>query len=224
MAYVPAGEFLVGSTDSDTDADSREKPQHKVYLDAFWIDRAEVTKAQYQQCVDAMKCAAPGCSGTGKGDHPVVCVSWHDAVNYCAWAERRLPTEVEWEKAARGTDGRRYPWGNDAPDCTRANYRGKDGGCVGETTAVGSYPSGTSPYGVLDMAGNVLEWVADWYGENYYASSAAQNPEGPASGQYRVLRGGTWNNFQRGVRAAGRSGGVPEDLSYDIGFRCARSP
>ena len=123
MLYVPAGEFMMGLTAADTEAFADEKPPHPVYLDAFWIDRTEVTKAQYQRCVEAGVCAAPSCSGTGKGDHPVVCVRWQDASKYCAWAGRRLPTEAEWEKAARGTDGGKYPWGNDAPDCSRVNYR-----------------------------------------------------------------------------------------------------
>ena len=185
LVYVPAGEFLMGSTDADLDAKADENPQHKVTMDTFWIDRTEVAKDQYQKCVDAGKCAVPVCSGTGISDHPVVCVSWQDATNYCAWAGRRLPTEAEWEKAARGTDGRKYPWGNEAPDDKRLNYNAN----VGKTSAVGSYPSGASPYGALDMAGNVWEWVADWYDQNYYTSSPAQNPAGPDAGQFRVGAG-----------------------------------
>jgi serine/threonine-protein kinase len=217
MVSVPAGEFLMGSADSDSEADSDEKPQHKVYLDAFWIDQTEVTKDQYQKCVDAGKCAAPGCSGTGKGDHPVVCVSWQDATNYCGWAGRRLPTEAEWEKAARGTDGRKYPWGNEAPNDKLLNYNRS----VGNTSAVGSYPSGASPYGALDMAGNVWEWTADWYNETYYQSGSTQNPQGPASGSSRVLRSGSWLTTQWGVRAAARNKNDP-GLRVDlVGFRCA---
>ena len=224
MLYVPAGEFMMGLTAADTEAFADEKPPHPVYLDAFWIDRTEVTKAQYQRCVEAGVCAAPSCSGTGKGDHPVVCVRWQDASKYCAWAGRRLPTEAEWEKAARGTDGGKYPWGNDAPDCNRANYLGKDGGCVGATTAVDSHPSGASAYGALDMAGNVWEWVADWYNEKYYANSPAKNPQGPDTGDGRVLRGGSWLGDQRNVRAAVRNWYFPDAGDDRFGFRCARSP
>ena len=223
MVYVPAGEFLMGSTDADAEADSDEKPPHKVFLDAFWIDRTEVRKDQYQKCVAAGECAAASCSGTGQGDHPEVCVTWQDATNYCTWAGRRLSTEAEWEKAARGTDGRKYPWGNEVPDCNRLNYWGRDGGCVGATTAVGSYQSGASPYGALDMAGNVWEWVADRYDEKYHASELAQNPTGPESGQLRVLRGGSWNSSQGSVRAAGRDYAAPVLGSGILGFRCARS-
>ena len=217
----------MGSTDADTEASGDEKPQHRIYLDAFWIDRTEVTKAQYQQCFESGSCAAPGCSGTGKGDHPVVCVGSQDASKYCVWAERRLPTEAEWEKAARGTAGREYPWGNDAPDCNRVNYDGYrvgGGKCVGNTTAVGSYPSGASAYGALDMAGNVWEWVADWYNDKYYANSPAENPPGPDSGGVRVLRGGGWVNDQGSVRAAVRFRNDPAYRRVDIGFRCVRSP
>ncbi len=224
QVYVPAGEFLMGSADSDADAGSNEKPQHKVTLAAYWIDRTEVTKDQYQRCVAAGKCAAPACSGTGQGNHPVVCVWWQEAANYCAWAGRRLPTEAEWEKAARGTDGWKYPWGNEAPDCARLNYWGKDGGCGGNTTTVGSYPSGASPYGALDMAGNVWEWVADWYDAAYYVSSPGANPKGPDAGQYRVLRGGSWYNVTWSVRAAVRNWYDPEFGGVSLGFRCARSP
>ncbi len=220
LVYVPAGEFTMGSTDDDRDADDDEKPQHKVTLDAFWIDRTEVTKDQYQKCVAAGKCAAPSCSGTGQGNHPVVCVRWQDAADYCAWAGGRLPTEAEWEKAARGTDGRKYPWGNETPDCGLVNFSG----CVGNTSAVGSYPSGASLYGTLDMAGNVWEWVADWYNESYYSGSPGRNPTGPTSGQYRVLRGGSWNNVQGDVRAAYRNWFVPGGWNVLDGFRCARSP
>jgi len=223
LLYVSAGEFLMGSTDADPDAFGDEKPQHKVTLAAFWIDHTEVTKDQYQKCVQAGKCAAPSCSGTGVRDHPVVCVSWQDAADYCVWAGRRLPTEAEWEKAARGTDGRKYPWGDEAPDCGRLNYWGKDNGCVGNTAAVGSYPTGASPYGALDMAGNVWEWVADWYDATYYASSPAQNPTGPDAGQYRVLRGGSWFFSQWLVRAALRDRYAPVGSNDHIGFRCARS-
>ena len=181
--FVPAGEFLMGPAEDDYTAKSVEKPQHRVYLDAYWIDRTEVTKAQYQQCVAARKCRAPSCVGTRVDEHPVVCVSWQDAADYCAWAGKRLPTEAEWEKAARGTDGRKYPWGNEAPDCGRLNFFFRSKPCVESTSAVGAFPSGASPYGALDMAGNVSEWVADWYDEKYYASSPTQNPTGPPSGQ-----------------------------------------
>jgi eukaryotic-like serine/threonine-protein kinase len=225
MVYVPAGEFLMGSTDGDPAASSDEKPQHKVTLEAFWIDRAEVTADQYAQCVAAGKCTQPGCTGAGKGDHPVVCVTREDAANYCAWAGRRLPTEAEWEKAARGTDGRKYPWGNEAPVCARANYWGKDGGCVGGTAAVGSYGAGASPYGALDMAGNVFEWVNDWYNSSYYGGPPVSNPQGPETGNDRVVRGCGWRNGgQYDLRVALRGFYPPALQSDDVGFRCAVAP
>jgi len=233
LVYVPAGEFLMGSADSDPDASSDEKPQHKVTLDSYFIDRTEVTKDQYQKCVAAGKCAAPLCNGTGQADHPVVCVRWQDATNYCAWAGRRLPTEAEWEKAARGTDGRIYPWGNETVAGNLLNFCDRNCSYDWRETAVDdgyagmapveSYPAGANPYGALDMAGNVWEWVADWYDDNYYASSPAQNPMGSASGQYRVLRGGSWGDRQRDVRAAYRDGGGPDKWIGYVGFRCARS-
>jgi formylglycine-generating enzyme required for sulfatase activity len=122
MVYVPAGEFVMGSADSDAEAEGDEKPQHKVTLNAFWIDRTEVTKELYQRCVAVKKCAGVGLYGVGEKDQPVVGVRWLDAASYCAWVDRRLPTEAEWEKAARGTDGRKYPWGGDLPDCRKLNY------------------------------------------------------------------------------------------------------
>jgi formylglycine-generating enzyme required for sulfatase activity len=180
----------MGSTDNDQDADPDEKPQHKVYLDAFWIDRTEVTSAQYKKCVQDGKCKAPSHANDSSlnGDNqPVVGVDWNDAKTYCEWAGRQLPTEAQWEKAARGTDGRIYPWGNTAPDSNRLNFSSQ----IGKTTEVGKYPAGASYYSAYDMAGNVWEWVADWYDDKYYDSSAAKspNPQGPASGQYRVLQG-----------------------------------
>jgi formylglycine-generating enzyme required for sulfatase activity len=188
MVFVPAGNFLMGSTDGDIaqalqtcpNCDfSDEKPQHTVYLDSFWVDQTEVTNRMYALCVAAEKCDPHSNSSSSThsnyygnseyDDYPVIYVSWNDASDYCAWAggdvyDVRLPTEAEWEKAARGTDGRTYPWGNDSPSCSAANYSG----CVGDTTAVGSYESGQSPYGAYDLAGNVWEWVADWYSGTYY--------------------------------------------------------
>jgi eukaryotic-like serine/threonine-protein kinase len=211
----------MGSSDSDADADSDEMPQHKVTLDAFWIDRTEVTADQYAKCVAAGKCAAPGCAGAGKGDHPVVCMTWQGAADYCAWAGRRLPTEAEWEKAARGTDGRIYPWGNEALDRAKANY----GGNVGDATPVGAYPAGASPYGALDMAGNVWEWVNDWYRSDYYASSPGSNPQGPATGKDWVLRGGSWGYRDNDLRVANRSYDSNPTFQLDfVGFRCAAAP
>ena len=198
-------------------------PKHTVYLDAFWIDRTEVTNAQYQKCTDADACQSHGEYGSDFNDptQPVVGVSWNDANDYCQWVERRLPTEAEWEKAARGTDGRKYPWGNQSPNCNLLNYWGKEGGCMGRTSPVGGYPAGVSPYGALDMAGNVLEWVADWYDTNYYASSPDRNPTGPDSGSVRVLRGSSW--YGPGgdlVRAAIRNRDLPGDRLVNLGFRC----
>ena len=183
----------MGSSDVDTEADDEEKRQHRVVLlDAFWIDRTEVTKAQYQRCVEAGVCAAPSCSGTGKGDHPVVCVSWRDASKYCAWAGRRLPTEAEWEKAARGTDGRKYPWGNQDVvgnllnfcdiNCSNSWKEAAVNDGYAETAPVGTYLAGASPYGAWDMAGNVWEWVADWYDGTYYAKSPAETHKGRIQG------------------------------------------
>ncbi len=235
MVYVPAGAFQMGSENGQND----EKPVHTVTLDAFWIDRTEVTNAQYKKCVDAGGCTPPSnaksytCDSyygnSAFDDYPVIYVSWGQANAYCAWAGRRLPTEAEWEKAARGTDERTYPWG-DTFDGSKLNFcdtncpfdhkdSNSDDGYA-DAAPAGSYPAGVSPYGTLDMAGNIWEWVADWYDANYYASSPAQNPAGPASGSGRILRGGSWYNSVNAMRAADRDEGDPSGMADHVGFRC----
>jgi len=217
MVYVPAGEFIMGSDEGDSD----EQPVHTVYLDAFYIDKTEVTNAQYRKCVEAGACDAPSDTiyydDGNYAQRPVVFVNWYQADDYCRWAGKRLPSEAEWEKAARGTDGRTYPWG-EGIDCDHAQYYG----CGGGTVPVGSRPKGASPYGVLDMAGNVWEWVADWYGKDYYSRSPGRNPSGSDSGEYRVLRGGSWSSEAYVVRSAYRHWNDPGSRGSGVGFRCAR--
>jgi formylglycine-generating enzyme required for sulfatase activity len=223
MVYVPAGEFIMGSAASDGVAQDDEKPQHKVYLDAFWIDKTEVTNAQYKKCVAAGVCKASRCADDPRfnGDaQPVVCVSWDDATAYVQWAGGRLPTEPEWEKAARGTDGRLWPWGN-AWDAGKVNSEEQG---LGKPTAVGSYPAGASPYGALDMAGNVWEWVADWYDGGYYARSPGRNPPGPDSGGFKVVRGGAFYHNWRSVRCAARLRYDPYEGYINVGFRVVVAP
>ena len=181
-----------------------------------------MTNAQYALCVSAGGCTAPNDSrwqDSDYRDHPVTHVDWNQARAYCAWAGVRLPTEAEWEKAARGTDGRIYPWGNSAPDDRFANY----GNIIDGTTPVGNYPEGASPYGALDMAGNVWEWVNDWYDSDYYSQSPSENPQGPATGESRVLRGGAWVYDDDSVRSAYRYNYNPDSWYFDLGFRCVRS-
>ena len=226
--YVPAGEFLMGSTDADADARQDEKPQRSVYASAFWIDRHEVTNGMYARCIQAGTCRPPASSGSktrpayfddpAYENYPVIYVSWDDAAAYCQWAGRRLPSEAEWEKAARGADGRLYPWGDEPPSPGLANYNR----LMGDTQPVGSYLQGASPYGVWDLSGNVAEWVADWYGADYYAGATLRNPPGPALGQFRVLRGGSWLNAAHAIRAAFRLWNTADVRSDSIGFRCAR--
>jgi len=227
---VPAGEFSMGSEEYDD-----EKPRHQVYLDAFYIDKYEVTTAHFQQFVqatghrtqaerggDSATWRAPRGSGSsiaGLEQHPVVQVSQDDAKAYCTWAGKRLPTEAEWEKAAWGTDGRTYPWGNQF-DSRQGNFEGKNHG----TVPVGSYEEGKSPYGAYDMAGNVWEWVADWYDENYYRNSPARNPQGPVSGDKAVRRGCGWAaNKALDVRAPTRDWRAPAGWYGNVGFRCAKT-
>ena len=235
MVYVPAGEFEIGASadqgyelcqQARSDCQrwwyENEEPVHPVYLDAYWIDKYEITNAQYALCVQAGECAQPSgsyYSNSNYEDHPVVFVSWYDADDYCGWASKRLPTEAEWEKAARGEDGRIYPWG-EGINSSLAIYEGYKSG----TTPVGSYLGGASPYGALDMAGNVLEWVADWYDEDYYGISPLENPQGPSSGDYRVLRGGAWSSDVWNLRSAYRLWYNPDNWYDNIGFRCVTSP
>ncbi len=242
MVYVPGGTFQMGSTNAEIDAVfdqceqdrgsgecqrdwfERESPRHSVTLDSFWMDRIEVTNSQYARCVADGTCSPPSESGSYTRDsyhgdsqfdnYPVIYVDWEDADTYCQWGGGRLPTEAEWEYAARGRDSYLYPWGNDPPNNTLANYAGN----VGDTTEVGSYPKGSSWVGALDMAGNVFEWVSDWYAE--YGASSVENPTGPDTGDLRVLRGVSWEIGPDFMRSAGRGRGGPDYLDFSIGFRC----
>jgi len=223
MVFVAAGEFWMGCNDRvDQECQEDEKPFHKVYLDAYYIDKFEVTQGEYSECVRAGK-RKSGCQDNSKYDgftgerQPVVGVTWDQAKSYCEWAGKHLPTEAQWEKAARGTDGRKYPWGNQTISCSLANYSD----CKkGKTVEVGGYASGASPYGALDMMGNVWEWVADWYDKEYYSSSPERNPTGASSGTYRVLRGGSWFSNARFARASYRYFYGPTYQYGGIGFRC----
>jgi formylglycine-generating enzyme required for sulfatase activity len=233
MVYVSAGTFLMGSNQTNDQADNDEFPQHEVNLDGFWIDRYEVTNQQYALCVDDGVCHPPLEEGSFTRDryfkqpefanYPVVLISWSDANLYCEWAGKQLPTEAQWEKAARGTDAREYPWGEEPIDESRANY----GGNVGDTTEVGFYsPQGDSPYGCADMAGNVLEWIKDWYSENYHSIlDQVENPMGASSSSIvaKVARGGSWIYPARRARAALRVDRLPELREGNIGFRCVFS-
>lgn len=262
MVLIPAGEFLMGSPDDGASFDD-ERPQRRVYVSSVLIDRYEVTNARYKQFVDATGHPAPshhklefrlwfhGVPFPGSEQHPVVNVSWDDAVAYCRWLGKRLPTEAEWEKAARGTDGRRYPWGNDW-EFTNANSASywagrtiefKDGeewkafwvtgdgarisherGIRGEvlTLPVGSFPEGASPYGLYDMAGNASEWVQDWYEPYSYLNAPLADPQGPNGQLLKVVRGGSWLKPARNIRTSDRDYGFPADRASGIGFRCAK--
>ena len=225
MVSIPAGEFTMGSQDGDAD----ERPAHKVYVDAFSIDVYEVTVGQYAEFLRSGEVRAPldwkTINQSANQKRPVANVDWADAVAYCKWAGKRLPTEAEWEKAARGTDGRIYPWGNDPPTPFHANY-GKMGSHDYETLApVGTLEAGKSPYGIYEMAGNVWEWVSDWYDNDYYKNSPQQNPGGPSMGGFKVIRGGSWTSSPRNLRSADRYWDPPSFRSlYFPGFRCAKNP
>lgn len=240
MAYIPPGEFTMGSNDRD-----EERPPHTVYLDGYWIGKTEVTVKQFGLFVedesyvtDAEKRGEATIRTGGKPEikkgitwknpgfkqddnHPVVCVSWDDVQSYCKWLSKRIglifkmPTEAQWEKAARGIDSRKYPWGNGEPDEKLANFDKK----IGKTSPLGSYPDGASPYGLLDMAGNVWEWCKDAYKSDYYKESPTKNPPGPDSDSKRVQRGGCWDYDAGYLRCAFRGQGTPHLCFNIVGFR-----
>ena len=217
MLWIPPGEFRMG------DEDQKDNPRHSVYLDGFWMYKTPVTVAQFMRFCTATGRAAPNPPSWGwHDDHPVVNVSWIDATDYAAWAGVRLPTEAQWEKAARGTDSRLYPWGNawEPSRCAHSVGSARVG-----TLPRGAFPRGASPYGVLDMAGNVWEWCADWYEAGYLRTAPGRNPTGPPTGERRILRGGSWNdNMAYIYRTALRFRYEPGGRFISFGFRCAASP
>ena len=228
MLTIPAGEFLMGSVQGTARTD--EWPQRSVYLDAFAIDQVEVTNQRYLAFVTTTGHRNPPnpygdgalVSVTGIEHLPVVQITWYDAKTYCSWAKKRLPTEAEWEKAARGTDGRLFPWGNEPATSRRANF---DREWQGEKTlhAVGSLPGGDSPYGVKDMAGNAREWVQDWYDPEYYGHAQDRNPQGPdKKGVVRSIRGGSWHSPVSDITTTARGRGGFALQTHGTGFRCAR--
>lgn len=228
MITIPSGPFLMGNQAGVGRQD--EQPQRRVYLNAFAIDRYEVTNARYLRFVRETGHRFPpnpyGAgvleSASGIENLPAVQVSWYDAVSYCQWAGKRLPTEAEWEKAARGTDGRLFPWGMEPATARHATF---DREWVEEETLhpVGARPAGRSPYGVDDMAGNAREWVRDWYDPAYYASAPSRNPTGPEHGVVRVIRGGSWHSPITDIRATARGKGGFALRTHGTGFRCARN-
>lgn len=228
MVYVPSGTFTMGSETGD----ANERPVHNVWLNGFWIDRYEVTNAQYRKCEAAGICKRPAYIESNKrsnyyisseyDNYPVIFVSSDDAATYCQWVGKRLPTEAEWEKAA-SWDWRTgtkliWPWGNTFDDSKVRN------GSRDDTSRVGKYPQGASPYGAMDMAGNVLEWTADYYAADYYATSPSSNPKGPATGYGRVVRGGTWWDTETDLRTTRRRYKPANAREAYLGFRCARNP
>jgi len=236
MRLVPAGDFLMGTSDVEMERYrnqfplrqnnrfANERPQHLVYLDAFYIDKFEVTNEQYQEFIAATGYSADSYLNRAPynlPELPAIILNWEDAFAYTQWAEKRLPTEAEWEKAARGTDARIWPWGNEwAASKLNANDGTGEKDGHAQTAPVGQYPQGVSPYGVHDMASNIWEWVADWYAPNYYQISPRQNPKGPPTGEYHVLRGGGWAENYDFTRCANRFGSNPGSLLR--GFRCAK--
>jgi formylglycine-generating enzyme required for sulfatase activity len=227
MILIPASSFEMGSELGNPD----EQPVHTVQLDDFYIDQYLVPNARYQECVNAGVCVPPldYSSATHENyyenpdyaDYPVLYVTWEDAQSYCQWRDAHLPTEAEWEKAARGgLRGALYPWGNQSLTCERANFRAGSY-CIGDTSAVGSYAP--NKYGLYDMAGNAWEWVTDWYSPKYTADFV-ENPQGPETGTYRVLRGGSWRDSAEHLRVFNRSNSKPHMRYDDTGFRCARTP
>jgi formylglycine-generating enzyme required for sulfatase activity len=240
MVYVPVGEFVMGSPPGE--GEDNERPQHTVTLADFWMDGHEVTNAQFANFLNKAGNQTEGGATwlktndkniriqqngsewqptPGYENHPVVGVTWYGARAYCLQQGSRLPTEAEWEKAARGINGQPYPWGDLPPNCDLGNYWVEDS-CVNNTTAVGSFLAGRSPYGALDMAGNVWEWVADWYAADYYAISPAVSPLGPESGSTKVIRSGSWSNLGTFARTAFRGYLDPASINYNVGFRCAQ--
>jgi serine/threonine-protein kinase len=224
MRLVPAGEFSMGNNDGL----SSERPVHAVYLDAYYMDTYEVTNALYADCVNAGVCSEPKNISSykhavyyGKSDfvdYPVIYVDWAMADAYCKWRGSSLPTEAQWEKAARGVNNGIYPWGAESPNAKLLNF---DRNFI-DARKVGAYPTGISPHGLYDMAGNVSEWVNDWYDYVYYQNSPSSNPPGPDTGKYKVLRGGSWSSINSNVRATVRNWHNPADTNYDVGFRCVR--
>ncbi len=220
QVYVPEGEFLMGKGKVRKNDDS---PQQLVYLDAFWMDKYEVSNALYLKCLQAGACSEMVSDNTTYQnwiyrDHPVTYVTWEQAAAYCQWVGRRLPTEAEWEKAARGTDGRKYPWGNEAPNARLANF---DGSMIHEAVSVYRYPLGASPYGVLNMSGNAREWIADWYANDYYLAMPYANPTGAETGAERSLRSGSYNEDKNEITVTIRYRHEPQSAGLSRGFRCA---
>ena len=217
LIYVPPSEFIMGNGGFDATV-------HNVSLDGFWIYQTKVTNRMFAQCVAVGACSAPVeelggpvYSNPEYANHPVVGVTWDQSQAYCAWSQGQLPTEAQWEKAARGTDGNAYPWGNDKPACDLLNL----GYCSGRTSEVDVFSDGVSPYGLYDMAGNIFEWVNDWYGEAYYNTAPTANPAGPESGKYRSIRGSSFETDFDQVESAIRHFGAQVYHSRDLGFRCA---
>ena len=221
---VAAGDFWMGADDGADD----EGPVHPVQVGEFWIDTHEVTNARYRECVEAQVCRSPALTISRHrpdyfwdakfADYPVIFVSWQQADAFCRFAGGRLPTEAEWEKAARGPAPslNTYPWGDTLPDCEHANMAG----CIGDTDGVGRRPLGQSPYGVMDMAGNVWEWVADWYDARYYQAVPLTDPQGPGDGTLKVMRGGCWESGAQLLRVSCRRAEIPRAWADNVGFRC----
>ena len=216
LVYIPPGEFVMGMGGDDN-------PERMVYLDGFWIYRTEVTNSMYLGCMLKGQCSPPDFDPSIPeiedpmfSNHPVVGIRWDQAERYCQFVGGHLPTEAQWEKAARGPEGLVYPWGNEEPNCELLNFSE----CLSRTSSVVTYPDGASPYEILDMAGNVFEWVADWYQPNYYFEAPFDNPMGPEVGEVRSVRGSAFNSVGEQIAIATRSHYSPDNTRFDLGFRC----